>query len=186
MRKLGVYNSVSLDGYFTDKNNDMSWAHKHDAEWMSFVAGNASGGGALVFGRVTYEMMTSYWPTPRARHDNPAVAEAMNALPKIVFSRTLDRAEWSNTTLVKDDIVGAMRRLKAGPGPDMVIMGSGTIVSQFTEAGLIDEYQIVLNAVALGGGRTLLEGVKKRTTLALQKTRSFSNGNVVLWYTPSA
>ena len=186
MRKLGVYNSVSLDGYFTDKNNDMSWAHKNDPEWTSFVAGNASGGGVLVFGRITYEMMASHWPTARARQQNPEVADAMNALPKIVFSRSLDRAEWSNTTLVKDDIVGAMRKLKAQPGPDMVIMGSGTIVSQFTEAGLIDEYQIVVNAIVLGAGRTLFDGMKKRASLALQKTRSFKNGNVVLWYTPAA
>jgi dihydrofolate reductase len=186
MRKLGVFNQVSLDGYFTDRNGDMSWAHKQDPEWTSFAEGNASGGGVLVFGRVTYDLMASFWPTARAAEIFPVIAERMNNLPKIVFSRTLDKASWNNTTLIKDDIVAAMRKLKEQPGPDMVIMGSGSIVSQFTDAGLIDEYQIVVNAIVLGGGRTMFNGVKERIGLGLQKTRAFKNGNVVLWYGPSA
>jgi dihydrofolate reductase len=91
MRKLRVYNSVSLDGYFTDANGDMSWAHKMDPEWQAFVAENVSGGGELLFGRVTYELMASYWPTPAAQ-SNPIIAERMNSLPKVVFSKTLDKA----------------------------------------------------------------------------------------------
>jgi dihydrofolate reductase len=185
MRKLGVFNQISLDGYFTDSHGDMSWAHKHDAEWTSFASENASGGGVLVFGRITYDLMASFWPTPRAFETLPVVAERMNNLPKIVFSRTLRTADWKNTTLIGGDIVAAMRKLKAEPGPDMVIMGSGTIVSQFAEARLIDEYQIVVNAIVLGGGRTMFGGVKERIGLALKKTRTFSNGNAVLWYAPS-
>jgi dihydrofolate reductase len=182
MRKLIVFNSISLDGYFTDKNSDMSWAHKHDSEWNEFSSANASGGGVLVFGRVTYDMMVSYWPTPAALEANPAVAEGMNNLPKIVFSRTLDKASWKNTRVVKGDIAAEVRKLKQESGPDMVIMGSGTIVSQLTGARLIDEYQLVLNPIALGAGRTLFDGIKEKVTLGLEKTRAFRNGNVVLWY----
>ncbi len=109
MSKVVAFEQVSLDGFFVDANGDMSWAHKQDAEWNAFTASNASGNGALVFGRKTYDMMASFWPTPMALQTNPAVAERMNALPKIVFSRTLDAASWNNTTLIKDDIVGAMR-----------------------------------------------------------------------------
>lgn len=185
MRKLRVFNQLSLDGLFDDANGDMSWAHKFDPEWTAFVAENAKGGGALVFGRVTYQMMASFWPTPMALQTNPAVAERMNALPKIVFSRTLDAATWNNTTLIKDDIVGAMRGLKAEPGPDMVILGSGSLVAQFTDARLIDEYQFVVNPVVLGAGRSLFAGVTGRTGLRLDRARTFGNGNVVLWYTPS-
>lgn len=185
MRKLGVFNQVSLDGYFTDKNGDMSWAHKQDPEWESFASENASGGGVLVFGRITYDLMAGYWPTPQATKNNPIVAERMNNLPKIVFSRTLDKVTWSNTTLIKGDIVEAMRKLKAEPGPDMVILGSGTIVAQFTDAHLIDEYQVVVNAIVLGDGRTMFGGLTDRVGLRLKEARTFSNGNVVLWYRPA-
>jgi len=89
MRRLIVFNQLSLDGYFVDTRGDMRWAHNPalDKEWASFVTGNASGEGLLVFGRVTYDLMASYWPTARAAQDNPVVAEGMNRMPKIVFSR---------------------------------------------------------------------------------------------------
>src|SRR3989304_3988652 len=96
MSKLIVFNSVTVDGYFTDKNGDMSWAHKDDPEWNAFVAGNAKGEGILLFGRVTYELMVSFWPTPMAMELMPDVAKGMNNLPKVVFSRTLDQATWQN------------------------------------------------------------------------------------------
>ena len=185
MRRLTVFNQVSLDGYFTDANGDMSWAHKQDPEWMEFASANASSGGTLVFGRITYDMMKSYWPTPAAQKNSPAVAEGMNNLSKIVFSRTLDSASWKNTRLVKGDLVAEVRKLKQEPGTDMVIMGSGTIVAQLTTAHLIDEYQVVLNPIILGGGRTMFEGVPEKVSLALQKTRRFSNGNIVSWYVPA-
>ena len=181
MARLVVFDSVSLDGYFVDANGDMLWAHRPDAEWEAFTAQNASGNAALVFGRRTYEMMAGFWPSEQARAMNPQVADRMNAALKIVFSRTLDRATWQNTMLVKD-MLGAVRGLKAAPGPDMVILGSGEIVAQLTEAGLVDEYQIVVVPIVLGGGRTLFDGVKRRPVLTLQKSRAFGNGNVVNWY----
>ena len=182
MRKLSVFNNVSLDGYFSDASGDMSWAHKQDPEWMDFVAGNASGGGMLVFGRVTFDMMRSYWPTAAAKKNNAAVAEGMNNMPKAVFSRMLTTADWKNTRLLKGDLVSEARALKRESGPDMVILGSGSIVAQLTAAGLIDEYQIVVNPIVLGAGRTMFEGVPQPVGLRLAKTRSFTNGNVVSWY----
>ncbi len=94
MSKLVTYTMVSLDAYFADANGDMSWAHKKDPEWQAFVSDNAGGGGRLLFGRVTYDLMASFWPTPFAAQSNPIVVERMNGLPKIVFSRTLDKASW--------------------------------------------------------------------------------------------
>jgi dihydrofolate reductase len=187
MRKLSVFNHVTLDGYFVGANGDMSWAHKDsgDKEWSAFVAENAGGGGVLVFGRVTYQMMASYWPTPVAKQNDPAVAERMNGLPKVVFSRTLDKVSWSNTTLFKSGLAAEIRKLKAQSGPDLVILGSGTIVAQLAPEGLIDEYQIVLNPIALGTGRTLFEGVKHKVALKLNKTRTFKNGNILLSYGPT-
>ena len=188
MQRLISFTQVTLDGYFTGRNGDLGWAHEGppDAEWNAFVAENASGGGQLVFGRITYELMVSYWPTPAARENDPVVAEGMNRLPKVVFSRTLDKASWSNTRLVKGDLATEVRRLKREPGEGMAILGSGSIVSQLAQAGLIDEYQIVVKPVALGEGRALFEGIKQRLSLKLTKTRSFTNGNVLLSYEPKA
>jgi dihydrofolate reductase len=192
MRKLIAFNSVSLDGYFTDASGDMSWAHKHDAEWNAFVKGNASGGGTLLFGRKTYELMAGYWPTPMAMKNDPVVAAGMNKLPKVVFSRTLDKAAWSNTTLVKDDLLAAVRKMKnepegpeGGAGDGLVILGSGSIVSQLAQARLIDVFQIALNPVVLGRGRTLFEGVQYKWNLKLTNSRAFQNGNVFLSYEPA-
>jgi dihydrofolate reductase len=186
MRKVVVFNHVSLDGYFTDARGDMSFAHKDpkDAEWNAFVAGNASGNGMLFFGRVTYDMMAGFWPTPMAAQMMPEVAAGMNTMPKAVFSRTMTKAAWQNTTLLKGDLAEEVRRLKAATGPDMVILGSGSIVAQLTGHGLIDEYQVVVNPVILGGGRTMFEGLASRAPLKLTSTRSFQNGSILACYEP--
>jgi dihydrofolate reductase len=185
MRKLSVFNQITLDGYFTDPKGDMSWAHKQDPEWTAFTSENASGGGELLFGRVTYEMMSSFWPSPQAHALAPTVAQRMNQLPKVVFSRTLEKADWNNTKLVQGHLESEVQKLKAGPGQDMVLMGSGSVVSQLAQARLIDSYQIIISPTVLGRGKTLFAGVTEKFQLKLEKTRTFSNGNVVLWYTPA-
>lgn len=188
MRSVLVFNSVSLDGFFVDANSDMKWAHSahQDREWDAFVEGNARGGGVLVFGRVTYELMKSYWPTPFAIQNHPVVAERMNNLPKVVFSRTLHSATWNNTRIVQDGVASEMRKLKGDSGEDLVILGSGSIVAQLSEERLIDEYQIVVIPVILGSGRTLFEGIKEKIMLTLLEQRPFVNGNVFLRYKPVA
>jgi len=186
MRRLVVFNNVSLDGYFVDGKGDMSWAHNTnpDAEWDAFGEENAKGGGILLFGRVTYELMAGYWPTPLAAQNDPIVAEHMNTLPKVVFSRTLDQVSWSNTTLVKGDLAAEVRKMKHAPGQDMAVLGSGSIVSQLAQEGLVDEYQLVVSPVVLGAGRTLFDGLREKLALKLTKTRAFRNGNVLLCYEP--
>ena len=186
MATLTVFDNVSLDGYFTDAHDDNSWAHSADPEWNQFVAGNASGGGMLLFGRKTYEQMVAFWPTPQAEQRMPLVARAMNTMPKVVFSRTLPAAGWSNTRLISGDLVEEVQALKAGDGPDMTILGSGTIVAQLARAGLIDTYQIVILPLVVGAGRTLFEGVDRHVPLRLVGARPFRNGNVVLEYTSAA
>lgn len=182
MRRLTVFNSVSLDGYFTGANDDLSWAHKMDPEWNEFVASNTRGESVLVFGRKTYDMMAAAWPRPEMAKSFPDVAKKMNSAAKVVFSRTLDKATWNNTKLVKADLVAAMRKMKEEAGPDMTILGSGTIVAQLTDARLIDEYQFAVNNVVLGSGRTMFEGVKKKIELRLKSSRAFKNGNLLTVY----
>ncbi|HZV86702.1 MAG TPA: dihydrofolate reductase family protein [Candidatus Binatus sp.] len=186
MRKLIVFNMVSVDGFFVDSKGDMRWAHKNDAEWNAFTSGNASSSGVLVFGRITYELMASYWPTPMALQNSPVVAKGMNEMPKIVFSRTLDKVSWSNTKLIKGDLAAEVRKLKQESGPDMVILGSGSIVSQLTQENLIDEHQLALSPIVLGKGRTLFEGVQEKMNLKRTNSRSFGNGTVFVCYQPVA
>jgi len=188
MRRLIVFNNVTVDGYFADTNGDMRWAHRQtqDPEFNASVADNASSGGQLLFGRRTYQLMASYWPTPMAMQNEPKVAQGINNLPKVVFSRTLNEATWNNTRLVKSDMVAEVRKMKQEPGPDMVILGSGSLVAQLGEEGLIDEFQVLVNPVVLGGGRTMFDGLEKRIPLKLATSRAFKNGNVLLSYEPAA
>lgn len=186
MRKLTVFNSISLDGYFTDQSGDMSWAHKQDPEWQEFSARNSTGSGEVtfLFGRVTYELMASFWPTPQARETMPAVAAAMNARAKLVFSRTLKQASWNNTSILSGDPATQVRKLKQEQATDLLIFGSGSIVAPLAEAGLIDEYRLVINPLVLGEGRTLFEGVKRKILLKRTSARNFENGNMVVSYAP--
>ena len=169
MRKLIVFNHVTLDGYFVDANGGMGWAKTDntDAEWNAFVAENASGGGVLVFGRITYQLMAGFWPTPFAIENMPDVAEGMNRMPKVVFSRTLDSVSWSNARLVKTDMATEIRRMKQESGEGMAILGSGSIVSQLTQERLIDEYQMVVNPLVLGKGRTMFEGIREKLPMGV-------------------
>ena len=188
MRKLIVFEHVSIDGYFTDARNDMSWAHHRsgdDAEWNAFTAENASGESQLLLGRKTCELMVKYWPTPEAKEKDPKVAGGMNTLPKIVFSRTLTNVSWANTKVVSGDPAAEVRKLKSEPGPVLVILGSGSIVAQLAAAGLVDEYQLVVTPVALGKGRTLFDGLPKNLDLRLTQSRVFKNGKVLLHYAPA-
>ena len=185
MRKLTAFENVSVDGFFADAKSDMSWAHRQDEEWNAFTSGNARGDGALLFGRVTYEMMAGFWTTPQAAAMLPDVAAGMNRMPKYVVSRTLANAGWQNTTVLSRDLVRDVHALKASPGPDLVILGSGSLVSQLAAARLIDELQLVVSPVVLGKGRTLFATVDGPLPLKRTQSRSFANGNVVIWYEPA-
>lgn len=180
MRKLRVFESISVDGYFTDATGDHSWAHvgRGDSEFAAWVGKNAGSGGELLFGRKTYEIMAGFWPTSLAAEQMPEVAKGMNAARKYLASRTI-KPTWSNTRLLKGDLVKAVRDLKASDGPPLVVLGSGSIAAQLGQAGLVDEYQFVVIPIALGNGRTVFaEGQKLR----LVDQRAFRGGNVVVTY----
>jgi dihydrofolate reductase len=186
MPKLIVFNNVSLDGYFTAANGDFSWAKvdTDDAEFTAFLEGNVNSEGQLLFGRITYEMMAGFWPTPFAVRTFPKTAEGMNRASKVVFSQTLSNSPWNNTRLVKNDLASEVRKMKSEPGNGIVILGSGNIVAQLAPTGLIDEYQFVVNPVVLGKGRTMFEGVQEKLNFKLIKSRTFNNGKVFLCYEP--
>ncbi len=183
-RRLIMFNQVTLDGYFTGENDDISWAHHSpgDVEWNTFVSGNMTGEGVLVFGRKTYEMMAGFWPSPMAKEYDPIMAKQMNEFEKVVFSRTLSNATWNNTRLIKGDLVEEIKKLKKEEGRDLVILGSGSIVNQLVQVGLIDEIQIVLFPVAIGKGRTMFNDISKPLNFKTKSCRSFKNGNIFICY----
>ena len=183
MGKLVAFDFISLNGFFKGPDGDLSWAHD-DEESDAFAIESNKEGGILLFGRVTYEMMAGFWLTPYAHELYAEMADGMNKAEKVVFSRTLVKPEWNNTRVVKDDMVEEIKMLKQIRGKDMAILGSGSIVNQLTEAGLIDEYQIMIHPIVLGGGTPILNGIKRKLNLKLISSRVFKSGKVLLCYEP--
>jgi dihydrofolate reductase len=183
MRKLAVFNFMTLNGYFQGPTGDISW-HRHGQEESEYAAEGLKSGSTLLFGRVTYEQMASFWPTPDAIKNAKVVAEGMNKADKIVFSRTLKKAEWNNTRLVKDNMVEEIKRLKQMPGKDLTVLGSGSILTQLAEAGLIDEYQLMIDPILLGDGTPIFKNLRHKLDLKLTATRTFNSGVVLLNYRP--
>lgn len=185
MAKLIVFNMVSLDGYYAGLNGDISW-HNTDAEFGKFADEQTKLFGTQLYGRVTYQVMESYWPTEKGRKDSPIVADLMNSTPKVVFSKTLKEAHetenWKNVTLKRMIDPAEINQLKQKSTRPLVIFGSGSIVQELTNLSLIDEYWLMVNPVILGNGKLLFQNMKKQLTLKLLKTKTFQNGNVLLYY----
>ncbi len=181
MRKIILFNLISLDGRFEGENHDIDW-HNVDDEFNQFAIDQLRSAGALVFGRITYELMASYWPTAGAQTDDPVVAGWMNKLPKYVFSKTLSKVDWNNTTLISGDAVTEIKRIKQEPGKDLFIFGSADLAKTFFHYGLIDEIRILVNPLILGKGTPLFKPQTSNLSLQLVNARTFKNGNVLLIY----
>src|SRR5258708_10532349 len=183
MRKVFVSNLVTVDGFFAGPNGEIDW-HNVDAEFNDYAISMLNSIDTMLFGRVTYDMMAGYWPTAAVLKDDPIVAGKMNSLAKIVFSKTLDKVEWENTRLVKENIAEEIQKLKQQPGKDIAILGSGTIVQLLTNLRLIDEYWLLVNPIILGKGKPLFKDIKEKVNLKLLDVRKFDSGNVMLKYHP--
>ena len=186
MARLIVYNFLTLNGFYKAPGGDIRWASKQEQsqEEDDFALENLKKGSILLFGRATYDMMITYWPTEQATKNNPGMAKKMNEAEKIVFSSTLKKAEWNNTRIIGKDMIKEIGKMKGSSLKDMTILGSGSIVTQFAEAGLIDEYQFMLYPVALGEGTSEFDGMDRKLELRLDSTRSFKNGCILLTYKP--
>ena len=181
MGKISVFNFVSLDGYFKDKNNEIRWhSHSPNSEESQFSEQSSSSGNTFLFGRVTYEMMKMFWPTKQAYEMFPKTAEGMNEGEKIVFSRSLKESDWKNTRIVSGNIEDEVKKLKESR--DMTILGSGSIINQLNDAGLIDEYIFMVDPVVLGDGTSIFEGVKNKPELKLKSSKTFNSGVVLNVY----
>jgi dihydrofolate reductase len=175
---------VTLDGFFAGPNGEIDW-HVVDDEFNEYADDFLSSVDTLLFGRVTYQLMADYWPSPSATTDDPIIADKMNQLHKIAFSKTLEKVEWNNSRLVKGNITEEIAKLKQQPGKDMAIFGSGSIVSTLTQLGLIDEYRIMVNPVVLGNGKPLFKDIHDKLNLKLLRTKTFRSGNIMLCYQPA-
>ncbi|CAG0971283.1 dihydrofolate reductase [Methanosarcinales archaeon] len=191
MRKISVFNHVTVDGFFAGPNGEIDWFKviKKDDEWDKYTHEQSSrSGNTLIFGHTTYEMMKSYWPTPDAIKNDPDMSRVVNNSLKIVFSKTLQSVEegpnWKNIMLFYEIKREEIIKLKEEEGEDFTILGSGSIVQQFANHGLIDEYQLAIVPVVLGVGKSLFKDVKKMN-LKLLEAKTFKNGIVLLTYRPA-
>ncbi|MFH1119263.1 MAG: dihydrofolate reductase family protein [Bacteroidota bacterium] len=183
MRKLSAFSFITLNGFTHGTDGDISW-HRHGEEENHYASESLKPGNVLLFGRVTYEMMASYWPTPMAAENDPVVAAGMNKALKIVFSTTLKSAGWENTRIISSNVVEAVMVMKNQPGPDITILGSGSILSQLAGHGLVDEYQIMIDPVAIGSGVPVFNGIGQKLELNLTGVQTFKSGVVLLGYVP--
>jgi dihydrofolate reductase len=185
MRKLIVSNLVSLDGFMAGPQGEIDWfTGLADQEFEEYAIQLIGSVDTILFGRVTYQLMAGYWPTASSTEDDPRIIEAMNNLPKVVFSRTLAKVEWKNSRLVKGDAAEEVAKLKEQPGKHLVIYGSGGLVSALSRRGLIDDYRIFVAPVVLGAGLPMFRGLEQRIPLRLVEVKSFSTGMVMLRYEP--
>src|SRR5262245_15741479 len=188
--KMTVFDHVSVDGYFAGPHGEIDWfkSIRPDPEYEAFTHQESQGDSTLVFGRNTYEMMKSWWPTPQAIQADPHMAKVVNHSPKLAFSHTPKTVEegpnWKNVELLHEIDPAALRKRKKESKNGFTILGSGSIVQQFLNQDLIDECTLVIVPVVLGAGKPLFQDVRKES-LQLSESRSFKNGLVVLTYTPS-
>lgn len=185
MRKVIVSNLISLDGHINGPGKDLSW-HAPGPEFFTYAKDLLKRADALLFGRITYEMMAAYWTSAKAEQDDPEITRPMNELPKWVFSETLKQAAWGrwDNARVSADPAGTVQQLKAENGKDLVIFGSGGLVSALTPHGLIDEYRLLVAPVILGSGTPEFQGLSKRIDLKLASVETFDSRLVMLTLHP--
>ena len=192
MRRIVAFDRVSADGYFSSADGGLGWVVPDD-EIDKGAAGNLGDNGTILFGRRTYDMFESFWPHVTGDSSDPhtpgryppqmvAMANWINQAEKIVFSRTRKEVTWTNSRLLPELDPAQVQALKEAPGKGIMLFGSGSVASQLTEHGLIDEYQFIVGPVLLGSGRPLISGVPATTRLELLECRQYPSGNLLLRY----
>jgi len=178
VRKIIVSIFVSIDGSFEGPNKELDW-HVWDDEMENYMGDFLNTVDTILLGRVAYQLLADYWPTSTEN-----LAPRLNNLPKIVFSKTLHQVEWNNSRLIKENIKEEILKIKQQPGKNLVLFGGADIASSFLQLGLIDEFRIIVNPIVLSNGKPFFKDIKETVKLKLLKTKTFSCGNVLLYYQP--
>lgn len=180
MRKLFWQMSVTLDGFMEGPNRELSdTAEVVDEDFDRYATEMLQSIDAILLGRRTYQLFAGYWPSASG-----ADADRLNELPKIIFSKTLEKVEWKNSRLVKENVAEEVTRLKQQPGKDLALFGSADLASTFLPLGLIDEYRIFVTPFVLGGGTPMFKDIKDKINLRLLKATTWRSGIVALYYQP--
>ena len=183
MRKLIWMMSVSVDGFMEGPDHDISW-HQVDEELHSYLNDHLRGMGAFLSGRVTYELMAEFWPTADQDPDSPQpivdFARIWRAMPKVVFSTTLDHADW-NTTVLPDIVPDDIRAMKTESGGDL-LLGGANVGATFLRHDLIDEIRVYVHPMVIGEGTRMFQAADVKLQLQLAETHTFGNGVVLLRY----
>jgi dihydrofolate reductase len=190
MRNIIVSMRVTLDGLIAGPQGEMEWMEEFfDEALATYESELQKTVDTTLFGRVTYQGFESYWPKVALDPASPkglvAYANHLNAMCKLVFSKTLSRVEWNNATLVREIVPEDITQMKQEPGRDMLIHGSASIVRTLTNLGLIDRYQLLVYPVVLGSGKPLWSDIKDRVPLKLVETQTHPSGVVLLSYQPA-
>jgi dihydrofolate reductase len=180
MATLSIFNFLSANGFFKGPNDDISW-HFHGEEEGKFSDENSQGGNILLFGRKTFQMMESFWPTDQAKTMYPVTANGMNSAEKIVFSKTLSEVKWNNSRIIKDNLVEEVKKLKEGK-TNITILGSGSVITQLADHNLIDEYSLMIDPILIGNGTSFVQNLQNNLKLKFKDSHSFKSGTVVLNY----
>jgi dihydrofolate reductase len=183
MGKVVVSAFVSLDGYIEAPNREMVPPPPTPDLFRHFIERNLSRAGVFVYGRVSYEGMVGYWTSPAA---DPKEAAKLAASRKVVFSKTLAKADWGQVEIARGDPAAVVKRLKAETDKDIVLLGGAGVVNSFIRAGLVEEYFVLVTPTLLGGGKRLFEEGLPRAKLTLVESRQFDSGSVLLTYAPAA
>ncbi len=182
MRRIFLFINVSVDGYFEGPGHDLSWSH---GDYEAFSQERSEQVDTILLGHRTYELMEAFWPTPQAAQSAPVIAKFMNDRDKVVASHQPFEPHWQKVTVISGDVVAQIRRLKEGPGKDIILMGSNNLAVSLMPAGLIDEFQILVNPVALAAGTSLFSGLPGPAGLRLTGTHPHASGSVLLTYEPA-
>jgi len=195
MRRIVVFNRVSADGYFAAADGNLDWTVP-EPEIDRAAGESASSVDTILFGRKTYEMFARFWPNVsveaptapdphaggRQSADVRNIASVLNRMTKLVFTNTLKTVTWENSQIAGVFDPAGVEAMKKTEGKDMIVFGSGTIVSELTKHGLVDEYQFVVSPLLLGNGRPMIAGLDDRAKLTLLEAKRYPSGNVMLRY----
>ncbi len=181
MRRLILQTSMSIDGYVAALDGSHPWSEGGDGDEAvtRWILDSVEGAGAHLMGRVTYQEMSTAWPTSTS-----VFARPMNEIPKVVFSKTLERADWAETTIARGDLAEEIARLKREPGNDLIAYGGATFDQGLTRLGLVDEYRLMIRPAALGAGLALFKDLPAPLHLELVEATTYASGLAIHVYRP--